>query len=331
MPTPGGPYSGIWKLKDISKYVQDDAWPSLLMGDIGLFAGGNTPTITNSIGYIYITSTSNSTDFGDLTEARTSASAVGNTTRAVWMSGYVGPASTLTMDYVQIASQGNAADFGDTTVARYTGAGAGSQTRGVNAGGYVSPAFQNVIDYITIDSLGNATDFGDLTVSRSDVAGLSSPTRAVFAGGSPGVSNVMDYVTIATTGNATDFGDLINSIKTGAGAASSTRGLFAGGGTGTYPADDPTNVIQYITIASTGNATDFGDLTLARVGLGGCSNNSRAVFEGGSTSPSQDSRNTNNTIDYVTIATTGNATDFGDLETALRSAAATSNSHGGLQ
>ena len=38
-----------------------------------------------------------------------------------------------------------------------------------------------------------------------------------------------------------------------------------------------------------------------------------------------------NTIQYVTIASTGNATDFGDMSNNLsQSNAATSNSHGGL-
>ena len=37
-----------------------------------------------------------------------------------------------------------------------------------------------------------------------------------------------------------------------------------------------------------------------------------------------------NTIDYVTIMSTGNATDFGDLITATSIAAGCSNGHGGL-
>ena len=37
-----------------------------------------------------------------------------------------------------------------------------------------------------------------------------------------------------------------------------------------------------------------------------------------------------NLIDYVTIATTGNAKDFGDLLVVQRGIAATSDSHGGL-
>ena len=52
------------------------------------------------------------------------------------------------------------------------------------------------------------------------------------------------------------------------GTSSSTRGLFAGGMIG--GADQYT--IQYITIASTGNAQDFGDLVSNRPYMAACSN-----------------------------------------------------------
>ena len=57
---------------------------------------------------------------------------------------------------------------------------------------------------------------------------------------------------------------------------------------------------------------------------GGGSNNTRATFSGGAT-PSY-----SNVIDYVTIGSTGNATDFGDLPTATTGPTG-SNGHGGLQ
>ena len=70
--------------------------------------------------------------------------------------------------------------------------------------------------------------------------------------------------------------------------------------------------MQYITIASTGNATDFGDLTVARQNHGSASSPTRQVNMGGAT-PSA-----SNVIDFTEIMTTGNAVDFGDL-TAARS------------
>jgi hypothetical protein len=98
--------------------------------------------------------------------------------------------------------------------------------------------------------------------------------------------------------------------------------VFAGGVVNATGAN--TNVISYITIATTGNATDFGDLTVARQTLGGCASPTRGVFGGGFVSAS------NNTIDYITIASVGNATDFGDLIGPNDSLAAASNCHGGI-
>ena len=54
------------------------------------------------------------------------------------------------------------------------------------------------------------------------------------------------------------------------------RGVFAGGQTPTR------NEMSYVTIASLGNASDFGDLTGVRsMSNGACSNGTRGVFQGG--------------------------------------------------
>jgi len=82
------------------------------------------------------------------------------------------------------------------------------------------------------------------------------------------------------------------------------RGLFGGGKTNSGSTES--NVIDYITIDTTGNATDFGDLSTSKNGASGCSNGTRGLFGGGGDAIV-------NVIDYITIATTGNATDFGDL------------------
>jgi hypothetical protein len=85
--------------------------------------------------------------------------------------------------------------------------------------------------------------------------------------------------------------------------------------------------ISYVTIASTGNATEFGDLTQQRYILAGTSSSITGVFAGGYNISVGDRVNT---IDYITIATTGGATDFGDLTTAREGLAACSSGHGGL-
>ena len=50
------------------------------------------------------------------------------------------------------------------------------------------------------------------------------------------------------------------------GCSDGSRGVIGGGYVGS-----PQNVMDYITIANTGNATDFGDLSVAKYGGGGTS------------------------------------------------------------
>ena len=91
--------------------------------------------------------------------------------------------------------------------------------------------------------------------------------------------------------------------------ASATRGIFVGG-----LLLNPTvyqQTIQYVTIATTGNATDFGDTLQGLIAPATCADGTTGIIAGGQKggSGSQD----DNTIQKITIATTGNATDFGDL------------------
>ena len=71
------------------------------------------------------------------------------------------------------------------------------------------------------------------------------------------------------------------------------------------------NVIDYITISSPGNATDFGNILTAASYTASCDNrtNDRGVISGGYAGGAghQD------VIQYITISTPGNSTDFGDL------------------
>jgi hypothetical protein len=103
---------------------------------------------------------------------------------------------------------------------------------------------------------------------------------------------------------AVPFGDTQN-LGMG-GASDATRGVFAGGNLGTA---SNTNVIQYITIATTGNSTNFGQLTTSRTWTSSCASSTRSIFAGGGSFASSPQ----NTIDFITTATTGDATDFGDL------------------
>lgn len=338
MPTyGGGPYPGIWKLKDVSKLIQDDSWP-VDISDRALFKSGpvSAPSYSadNVIEYISLTTAGNAADFGDTTETghTNNTGIVSSNTRGLFFGFTDGPftAATDTINAITMTSLGNATDFGDVTTKRQGMGGASNSTRGVCAGGFPSPGgfpTVNTIEYVEIATTGNTSDFGDLTLNRNSIASFASPTRGCFAGGNSSpvapanTTNVIDYITMASTGNALDFGDLTVNKRQSTGLSSSTRGLSAGS------AVPVSNVIDFITIASTGNATDFGDLlSSVNYTLPG-SNSITGIFAGGSVSPSEGATDV---INAVTIASTGNATDFGDLTRAGRLGGGCSVSHGGL-
>ena len=107
------------------------------------------------------------------------------------------------------------------------------------------------------------------------------PQKALFGGGnSGGAINTIQTIQIDTTGNSTDFGDLSVARASLAACSSLTRGVF-GGGQGGAPSYLLQNVLDYVTFSTSGNATDFGYLTLSRVRLAGCSNATRGMFAGG--------------------------------------------------
>ena len=96
-----------------------------------------------------------------------------------------------------------------------------------------------------------------------------------------------------TGGSAADW------VEMGSSFADRFRGLWGGG----YGASSLVNTIDFIIIATTGNAADFGNLTRSNSGMAGCADATRGCWGGG-----------DNTIDYITVATLGDATDFGNLQ-----------------
>ena len=250
----------------------------------------------------------------------------GRGSRAVFVGGTSGSA----IDLINIQNTANSTDFGDTVADYGASAACSSRTRGIIFAGFLSPAESNVIEFITFSTTGNSQDFGDLTQGRRNLNGFSSQTRGLAVGGgtqSPAtILNIIDFITIASAGNATDFGDTVNPISADPTAFSSpTRGVIAGGESPS-PLNNGVNVIQFVTIASTGNTTDFGDLTTVQSRGDGASSQIRGVIYSGKRHPTAYS----NTIEFVTIATTGNGADFGDAATAVTNVAATSNSLRGV-
>jgi len=305
----------------------------------GTVCGGANPGASNPhtrIEYITTASQGNSIDYADSNSAGTDKAGTSNSVRGLFMGG-AEPSQINVIEYIAISAGGTALDFGDLTSARasptavsnshgglndgYQGTRmpvVGASTRAVMGSGSQSPADSiiNFIEYINISTAGdNSADFGDLTNSRRHVSACASTTRACFGGGAtPSIGDVIDYVTIATIGNATDFGNLVSSKQETGSTSSTTRGIWFGGWTGAGSPYPGTDEIDYITIASTGNATDFGNLTGNKRNINNATASpTRAVTGGGSvTTPA------GNIIEYVTIGSTGNSTDFGDLTAAAK-------------
>jgi len=186
------------------------------------------------------------------------------------------------------------------------------------------------LEKVLIGSLGNTTDFGDMSIKEGR-SGIASSTRGIFTSGKDtndaepnDPSTLIEYFEVSTGGTLLDFGDLPLKTRLGFGLASATRGISGGGnsvnaGTGQQYS---INNINYLTIASTGNALDFGDISVARIPSGGGSSPTRGIFMGGDVTGGTNS----NVIEYITIASTGNGTDFGDMLAATKMGAGASNS-----
>ena len=96
-------------------------------------------------------------------------------------------------------------------------------------------------------------------IDASSAVQHTGGTRAISAGGiiNPfSLVNTIEFVNIDTTGNAINFGDLVSTNRSAASAADRSRMIVMGGSTPGTPNGDVD--IEKITIASTGQAVDFG-------------------------------------------------------------------------
>lgn len=183
-----------------------------------------------------------------------------------------------------------------------------------HAGNNGTGSFHADIGYCSIETSQDAQNFGDLTQARRGPASGNDPTRAVFSSGgssSTSGSNRIDYVTIQTTGDATDFGDYTYSMRIAAGAANDTRFIETGGNYNSGSVNTLYNShTAYITIQTTGDATTFGNLTVARNSHACMSDGTYCVTSCGNVLGTPDYTLVN---EYQSFDTLGNATQFTDL------------------
>ena len=188
--------------------------------------------------------------------------------RGILAGGYVAPTNTDKTSYINISSAGDSQDFGDLAKALIYQAGCSSSTRGITFAGYATPGntYESAIYKTTIASTGSHASFGDVLIGGTAAGPLghgsfSNQTRAfMFSGTAPsngGQLPTMKYVTIASEGNTVDFGDMTYNYRYGSATGSKTRAMPMGG----YGSSSAQNTINVITMSTTGDAQDFGDLS----------------------------------------------------------------------
>ena len=197
----------------------------------------------------------------------------------------------------------------------------GGRGRGIFFGG--DPADPGNMTLVEIATTGNGSDFGNLANNLVNCKGCASPTRGLIGGGgTPSVVSLIQGVTISSSGGVFNFGDLSLARNDTQCVANDVRGIICGGNT---PATTTAkqNLIEFVTIASAGDASDFSDVSVPIQESSGASSPIRGIFVTGSP-------NSHDHLEALEFATLGNGRRFGDLTTPRNHNCSASNCHGGL-
>ena len=313
---------------------------STFFGDRMLIAGGATPSSgggVNTVEYGNITSSAASVDFGDLLNSKRGLMGATDSVRGIVAGGRdnTGAATDMIQYKVIPGSTADAIDFGNLTPeARSYGAANSDGTRAVFLGGGGDDDFTGHSNgqIITTQTLGNATVCGSLPANRIACCGASNGTRGIVAGGSSNaqpnqIAQEIYYFTMASFGSGTtasEFGSLHAAFTHGGGTqyagacANSSRMIYMMGAT-RYPVSPQGYAVQqqcvYITVDTTGNASDFGDnQDQPAASISGFGNSTRGGFAGGY------GNSYRNSMKYFTYATLSNSSEIGDLVSGDRSA-----------
>ena len=136
---------------------------------------------------------------------------------------------------------------------------------------------------------------------NTEIRGASSGRAIVFVGATPSNTTLIDAFNTATSGNAFDFGDASAARYNNGfgGCASATRGVIADG-----------TLMEYVIFSSGGGSNDFGNhRVVTSAGIGHAADGVRGLLAGGYNAPVN-----LNTIDFITIATTGKSSEYAEFD-----------------
>jgi|GEM_PF-665238 len=311
---------------------EDATEPSVRQAsNFGFTAGAVVPSVAPSWNYIQkfsLTADENATDIGDTLDYTGQAAGASSSTHGYMMGGFTsyGPNAPARINVIQKYSHtvdGNATDAGDLLATVSNGSGGFSPTHGYQFGGQTPVV--NTIQKFEFASDGDGADVGDLTDPTRYNASSISSTHIYNHGGYPSTDPSGDYVnriekfSMSVDGNATDVGDLSAGVGYHSGVQSDTDG-YRTGGNGAVPAPGSRNEIEKFPFAADGNATDVGDLTLARYAAGNGTSSTASGYTMGGYAAAY-----SNVIDKFPFASGGNAADVGDMIAAYGYYAQTQN------
>ena len=302
----------------------------------GTFAGysvGTSPSVAIFDKFPFASDATVTNVGGSMSVLRGSASGQSSDAHG-YISGGASPSSyTNIIDKFPFAVDGTTStDVGDLSASILNPMGQSSNVSGYSTGGYLySPTpplaliYKTAINKFPFATNSNATNIGALTQGRRNGAGQSSTVSGYTSGGqaySPAPPdlyvNTIDKFPFATDANATDVGDMTRLTQGNAGQSSDVSG-YTSGGYGRLPPGSPRpsspasvrNIIDKFPFATNANATDVGDLTVARQSMGVAGQSS--TVSGYSTGGYVPGSGSTNIIDKFPFATNANATDVGDL------------------
>ena len=245
----------------------------------GRNSGTNNPD--NTIDRVTFASMSTATDWGDATYSGNLWQGFGGGSR-VFFSGSQGNTSTAGhIETVSPTTSGNATSWGlhaSGLEQISTPACVNNENIAFIMGGEISGTAKNNIQKLGLATQADCTDHADLVYSRGYLGGVNDATRAVAMGGQRSSELWKSYLgcdyihfDAASGTTASDFGELTFARGRSASTSDATRGLYIGGYVDSRSTSEGGNVngtssmpeIDYITIQTPANATDFGDGTSA--------------------------------------------------------------------
>lgn len=177
---------------------------------------------------------------------------------------------------------------------------------GGSTGALVAAAGGNAYYHFIVETGGTATNWGNQIAQAAGTATYASETTGFAACGAFGIDNINAF-SFATSGNATDFGDATEAGDGPDGCQNATRGVMMGRWNGYSTATS--SVVDYVTMATAGNATSFGT-NYSHYNSGSASNDTTCLYGGGGYWPGSGNMSPISTCSQLTMATTGSAATF---------------------